>query len=76
MLEASMHKKYSSQRFYGVIDNHGVRYPTVKECCRMHFIPDNYFKSVSDTQAYQMLGNGWEVRTIIHIFKCMFKDEV
>lgn len=74
MLEATMHKKYSSQRFFGVLDVHGIRYPTVVECCRMHGVKDDYFKSVSDTQAYQMLGNGWEVRTVKHILKGMLND--
>ena len=32
MLEASMYKKYSSQRFFGIEDTHGLRYITVTEC--------------------------------------------
>ena len=32
-------------------------------------VPDNYFKVSSNTQAYKMLGNGWQVDTIIHIFE-------
>ena len=70
MLEASMHKKYSSQRFFGVLDHKGVRYPTPLECERCHGVPDNYTACVSNSQRYQMLGNGWEVRTTTHILKC------
>jgi len=69
MLEATMYKKYSSQRFFGVLDHKGIRYPTVVECERCHGLPDGYTKSVSNTQAYEMIGNGWECRTVTHIFK-------
>lgn len=75
MLEASMYKKYSSQRFFGVLDSEGVRYPTVVEGCRLHGVPDNYFKVSSNTQAYKMLGNGWQCDTIEHIFNCLFNGE-
>jgi len=30
--------------------------------------PDNYTKGVSKTQRYKMLGNGWTVDVISHIF--------
>ena len=45
------------------------RYYTIKECCRLQTIPDNYFKVSSDTQILKMLGNGWTVDVIAHIFK-------
>jgi site-specific DNA-cytosine methylase len=32
-------------------------------------IPDNYTNHVSDSQRYKMLGNGWTVDVITHIFK-------
>lgn len=50
-----------------------IRKLTVKECCRLQTLPDNYFadengkKIVSDTQAYKCLGNGWTVDIIAHI---------
>lgn len=137
MLEASHHKKYSSQRFFGIvdlpIDNQTVaamrgryivdgkrqdgkqltsgltkqyiefrydgetnalttvakdnvvvpftlpnripadefffRYITPLECERLQTVPDNYTSIVSDTQRYRMLGNGWTVDVIAHIFK-------
>jgi len=43
---------------------------TVVECCRLQGVPDDYFKASSNTQAYKMLGNGWQCDTIEHIFKC------
>lgn len=38
------------------------------ECERLQTVPDNYTKCVSDTQRYKMLGNGWTVDVIAHIF--------
>tara|TARA_Y100000590_G_scaffold46284_1_gene49101 strand:+ start:2628 stop:3734 length:1107 start_codon:yes stop_codon:yes gene_type:complete len=47
---------------------------TVIECCRLQGVPDNYFKVSSNTQAYKMLGNGWQCDTIEHIFNCLKKE--
>jgi site-specific DNA-cytosine methylase len=32
-------------------------------------VSDNYTEGVSTTQRYKMLGNGWTVDVITHIFK-------
>lgn len=69
MLEASMHKNYSSQRFFGILDHKGVRYITPMEGERCHDFPDGYTSCVSNSQAYQMLGNGWDLRVIKHVIK-------
>ncbi len=42
---------------------------TVSECCRLQTLPDDYCDSVSSTQAYKALGNGWTVSVISHLFK-------
>jgi len=42
---------------------------TVKECCRLQTLPDDYCKSVSNSQGYKMLGNGWNNETIKAILK-------
>ncbi len=48
---------------------------TVKECCRLQTIPDNYFDGiVSNSQAYKALGNGWTVDVIAHILKGIKND--
>ena len=39
------------------------------ECERLQTVPDNYTNHVSKTQRYKMLGNGWTVDVIAHIFK-------
>lgn len=45
------------------------RYISVIECERLQTLPDNYTAGVSKTQRYKMLGNGWTVSVIEHIFK-------
>ena len=42
---------------------------TPLECERLQTVPDNYTASVSNTQRYKMLGNGWTVEVIAHILK-------
>lgn len=69
MLEASMYKKYSAQRFFGIQDTYGLRYITPLECERCMNVPDGYTDCISNTARYKALGNGWEVNTITHIFK-------
>lgn len=51
-----------------------IRKLTVKECCRLQTMPDDYCKSVSNAQAYKGLGNGWTAEVIIHILNYALKD--
>lgn len=48
--------------------NKRIRRLTPVECERLQTVPDNYTNHVSDTQRYRMLGNGWTVDVIAHIF--------
>lgn len=41
---------------------------TPLECERLQTVPDNYTDNVSNSQRYRMLGNGWTVEVIKHIF--------
>ena len=41
------------------------------ECERLQGVEDNYTNHVSNTQRYKMLGNGWTVDVIAHIFSQM-----
>ncbi len=41
------------------------------ECERLQTIPDNYTEGVSNSQRYKMIGNGWTVDVIAHIFSFM-----
>lgn len=51
-----------------------VRRLTPVECERLQTLPDNYTAGVSNSQRYKMLGNGWTVDVIAHIFREMFRD--
>lgn len=42
---------------------------TPTECERLQTVPEGYTNHVSNTQRYKMLGNGWTVDVIKHIFK-------
>lgn len=42
---------------------------SVNEYERLQTVPDNYTEGVYNTQRYKMLGNGWTVDVIAHIFK-------
>lgn len=49
--------------------NSRIRRLTPIECERLQTVKDNYTNFVSDSQRYKMLGNGWTVDVIAHIFK-------
>jgi site-specific DNA-cytosine methylase len=51
------------------VDKEHLRKLTPIECERLQTVPDNYTASVSNTQRYRMLGNGWTVDAVAHIFK-------
>lgn len=69
---------YPDTKSYTITANHapkilteiiGWRKLSPLECERLQTVPDGYTKMVSDTQRYKMLGNGWTVDVIAHIFK-------
>lgn len=45
-----------------------IRKFTPVECERLQTVKDNYTNHVSDTQRYRMLGNGWTIEMIVHLF--------
>lgn len=57
-------------------DNITWRKLTPLECERLQTVPDNYTAYVSNSQRYKMLGNGWTVDVISHIFKSMWLHNV
>ena len=74
---------YPDTKSYTITANHapkvlteiiGWRKLTPKECERLQTVPDNYTDCVSDTQRYKMLGNGWTVSVISHIFSYLPKE--
>ena len=69
-----------TNRYYKGVESHGsspfifesqaTRYRklTPTECERLQTVPDNFTNHVSNTQRYKMLGNGWTVDVVAHIF--------
>lgn len=53
------------------IEDYTWRKLTPLECERLQTVPDGYTEGVSNTQRYKMLGNGWTVDVIAHIFEGM-----
>jgi DNA (cytosine-5)-methyltransferase 3A len=51
-----------------MINTSRIRRLTPIECERLQTVADNYTNHVSDSQRYKMLGNGWTVDVIAHIF--------
>lgn len=45
------------------------RYLTVEECEKAQTVPIGYTKSVSRNQAWNLLGDGWTIDVVAHIFK-------
>ena len=73
-LLARDYKGFGNQQMSGVMDNNNIRMLTPIEYERLQNVPDNYSSSVSNTQRYKMLGNGWTVDVIAHIFKNIPQD--
>lgn len=51
------------------INGNEYRKLTPIECERLQTLPDNYTAGVSAVQRYKMLGNGWTLDVIVHLFK-------
>jgi len=69
-LFATYYKNNSNSREGQIVEtNNRLRRLTPNECEILQTIPLDYTKGVSDTQRYKMLGNGWTVDVIAHIFK-------
>jgi len=51
------------------VKNSRIRRLTPLECMRLQTVNDNYNMPVSDSQKYKILGNGWTIEVISHIFK-------
>ena len=52
--------------------NNTYRRLTPIECERLQTVPDNYTAIVAQTKRHAMLGNGWTVDVIVHIFSCLW----
>lgn len=80
-IDANYHKGGNPRQYFEksrrqlVFTDNGYRKLTPTECERLQTVPDNYTNHVSNTQRYKMLGNGWTVDVIAHIFKSLKRIE-
>lgn len=69
-LDANYYKGADGKR--GVLKtDKGLRMLTPLEAERLQTLPDNYTKTLSNSQRYKALGNGWTVDVITHMLKNM-----
>ncbi len=83
LLESGGNQPYQQNRIYDtdgispalcanksdlIINTSRIRRLTPIECERLQTVKDNYTNHVSDSQRYKMLGNGWTIDVIAHIF--------
>ena len=59
---------YKGVPYNVLVDAKCVRKLHPVECERLQTVPEGYTEGVSNTQRYRMLGNGWTVDVISHIF--------
>jgi site-specific DNA-cytosine methylase len=52
-----------------ITDGSDLFYLTPEHCERLQTVPIGYTEGVSDRQRFRMLGNGWTVDVIAHIFR-------
>lgn len=65
---------YKNMKEFVYQDENGLRFLTDIELERLQTVPDNYTNYVSKTQRRKMLGNGWTVDVIAHIFSYLPKN--
>lgn len=64
----------TAQDRHGILIEGYIRKLTPIECERLQTLPDNYTEGISNSNRYKVLGNGWTVDVIAHIFSYL-KDE-
>jgi DNA (cytosine-5)-methyltransferase 3A len=56
-----------------VLTNSRIRRLTPLECMRLQTIRDDFNMPVSDSQKYKIIGNGWTIEVVAHIFSFLKK---
>lgn len=69
-------KESGGKQPYQQLQTTRIRRLTPTECARLQTIPDWYRWECSETQQYRMLGNGWTVEVIKHIFSFIDVDKI
>ena len=65
----------TAQDKHGILIEGYIRKLTPMECERLQTVPEDYTDHVSNTQRYKMLGNGFTVDVISHIFNNIEEEE-
>jgi len=74
--QASLLKRYRSIGMINVVFEEGyVRSLNKTELCRLQGFPDNYCDILARNKAASLLGDGWTLSVIEHIFKHILKEE-
>jgi DNA-cytosine methyltransferase len=73
MIDKSNNLMAKKTDFHKLTDDYKIRRLTPTECSRLQTVDDKYQWTVSDTQAYKMLGNGWTVDVIAYILSFIKK---
>lgn len=61
---------FSNERFFSAMDHRGKwRYLTVEETEQLQTLPVGYTDGVPETKRIELIGNGWTVDVIAHIFR-------
>lgn len=63
----------TAQDQHGILTDSFIRKLTPIECKRLQTVPQNYTAGASDNQRYKMLGNGWTVSVLAHIFSSLMQ---
>ena len=61
---------------YGVIVNGNLRELNITEYERLQTLPDGYTSLASINQRKNMIGNGWTVDVISHIFQNIYQKSL
>lgn len=75
--EATRQRQFlRSQRPIAWVDDNTTRWLTPVECERLQTLPDNYTEGLSKTARYQLIGNGWNIETVAHLFKFLPSEDL
>ena len=59
-----------------LIEQATYRKLTPLECERLQTLPDGFTEGVSNSQRYKMIGNGWTIDVVAHIFSFIAEKEL
>ena len=64
----------SRERFYGISDPRGIRVLSILERERLQGFPDHYTQCVPKTSSFELVGNSFQVDTLVWVLKNLRKN--